>query len=65
MSSISMESMASTGAVAPKEKKRGRKPKESNVPGSRSLSKMGANRMDYDDDVLDRVDFLKITKRDH
>ncbi|EGI59855.1 hypothetical protein G5I_11975 [Acromyrmex echinatior] len=65
VSSISMESMASTDAVAPRGEKRGRKPKGSNVPGSRSLSKMGANRMDYNDDVLDRMDFLKITKRDH
>ena len=65
VSSISMESMASTDAVAPRGEKRERKPKGSNVPGSRSLSKMGANRMDYDDDVLDRVDFSKITKRDH
>ena len=62
VSSISMESMASTDAVAPRGEKRGRKPKGSNVPGSRSLSKMGTNKMDYDEDVLD---FLKITKRDH
>jgi len=36
-----------------------------NVPGAKSLSKISATRMDdYDDDMLDRPDFLQITRKD-
>ncbi len=45
------------------DKKRGHKPKGSNVPGAKSLFKMSATRMDYEDDILDRTDFMKTTKR--
>ncbi|KYN18657.1 hypothetical protein ALC57_09039 [Trachymyrmex cornetzi] len=49
--------------VPRKGKKRGRKPKGSNCPGSHALTKISAKRMDYEDDELDRVDFFKISKR--
>lgn len=61
--SISTDSIT-LDMTAPRGKKRGRKPKEYNVPGAKSLSKMSASRMDYEDDILDRVDFMQITKRD-
>lgn len=37
-------------------KKRGHKPKGSNAIGSRSLSRMNADRMEMEDDDLDRLD---------
>ena len=46
-----------------KGKKRGRKPKGSNVPGSHALSKMSSKRMDFEDDELDREDFFKISRK--
>ena len=62
---MSLDSATSADAAAIRGKKRGRKPKGSNVPGSKSLSKMSATRMDdYDDDDLDRSEFLQITKKD-
>lgn len=62
---MSTDSITSTDLVGPRGKKRGRKPKGSNIPGSRSFSKMNATRMDgYEDDVLDNPDFFKITKKD-
>ncbi|KYN17838.1 hypothetical protein ALC57_09877, partial [Trachymyrmex cornetzi] len=50
--------------VPRKGKKRGRKPKGTNCPGSHALSKLSSKRMDYEDDELDRIDFFKVTKKD-
>ncbi|EGI60169.1 hypothetical protein G5I_11642 [Acromyrmex echinatior] len=61
----STDSIASADAAAPRGKKRGRKSKKSNIPGAKSLSKISANRMDYEDDILDKPDFLQIKKRDY
>lgn len=61
---ISTDSITSDMA-APRGKKRRRKPKGCNVPGAKSLSKMSTSRMEYEDAILDRPDFMQITKRDH
>ncbi|KYN28026.1 hypothetical protein ALC57_02566, partial [Trachymyrmex cornetzi] len=60
----SEEDLSSSFDQVPKKgKKRGRKPKGSNCPGAHALSKLSSKRMDFEDDELDRVDFLKVTKR--
>lgn len=46
-----------------KGKKRGRKPKGSNIPGSHALAKLSSKRMEFEDDELDREDFFQISKK--
>jgi len=65
-SNYSADSISSRDAdIVLRGKKRRRKPKESNVPGAKSLSEMSATSMDDDDeDMLERPDFQRIMKKD-
>ncbi|KYN21795.1 hypothetical protein ALC57_05825, partial [Trachymyrmex cornetzi] len=56
-------SSSSFKQVPRKGKKRGRKPKGNNAAGSHALTKLTANRMEYEADDLDKDDFLKIVKK--
>ncbi|KYN17799.1 hypothetical protein ALC57_09903, partial [Trachymyrmex cornetzi] len=58
------EGLSSSFEYVPRKgKKRGRKPKGMNCPGSHALSRLGSKRMDFEDDELDREDFFKLSKR--
>ncbi|EGI70783.1 hypothetical protein G5I_00415 [Acromyrmex echinatior] len=46
-----------------KGKKRGRKLKGSNAPGSHALTKISSKRLDLEDDEWDREDFFKVSKK--
>ncbi|KYN42695.1 hypothetical protein ALC56_02872 [Trachymyrmex septentrionalis] len=46
-----------------KGKKRDRKSKSNNAPGSRVVSRMSSKRLELDDDVWDREDFPRLSKK--
>ncbi|KYN16905.1 hypothetical protein ALC57_10815 [Trachymyrmex cornetzi] len=60
---LTLNTESSFEEIPRKSKKRGRKPKGSNVPESHALTKLSSKRMEFEDDELDREDFFQISKK--